>query len=393
MTDLTKETRRQGNQFYFDELVINSTEKGIPKGDENDWYIGLEHLDSGSLVVTRWGAHSAISGQKLKMHKGDILFAKRNAYLKRVALAPHDGFFSAHGLVLRPRENSHVLPEFIPYLMQSEVFWETAIKISVGSLSPTINWSELRKQEFMLPPLQEQARIVEAANAIRSLKQKLVEAKEKAEAVWLSSITAFEISDLTKVMTLDSLLVGIDSGVSLAGTNIPPNLDERGVIKVSAIDPRGFNPRESKTLIEQNEFKSDVSVCRGDLIITRANTAKLVGECCLLQEDHPNLMLSDKTLRLRVKEHVNKNLLWHMLQSRIVRSQIMQLATGTGANMKNLSQASIRSLKISYPLDINQVATMNRKISQVFQTIHQLDERLDDLNSINKNFMHVFNSV
>ena len=70
------------------------------------------------------------------MRVGDILFAKRNAYLRRVAIAPHDGFFSAHGMVLRAREEA-VLPEFLPFLMMSDKFMNRAVEISVGSLSPT----------------------------------------------------------------------------------------------------------------------------------------------------------------------------------------------------------------------------------------------------------------
>ena len=42
---------------------------------------------------------------------------------------------------------------------------DRAVKISVGGLSPTINWSALAKEEFALPPLVEQRRIIEALKA------------------------------------------------------------------------------------------------------------------------------------------------------------------------------------------------------------------------------------
>ena len=37
---------------------------------------------------------------------------------------------------------------------------------------------------------------------------------------------------------------------------------------------------------------------KGDLLISRANTVELVGAVVLVKRDYPNLMLSDKTLRL-----------------------------------------------------------------------------------------------
>jgi type I restriction enzyme, S subunit len=101
------------------------------------------------------------------MYKGDVLFAKRNAYLKRVAIAPHDGLFSAHGMVLRANEEV-LLHEFLPFFMQSDYFWDRAIQISVGSLSPTINWTTLAGEEFVLPPMEEQYRLVHTLAAVES---------------------------------------------------------------------------------------------------------------------------------------------------------------------------------------------------------------------------------
>ena len=89
-------------RYRFDEIAINISEKKKPTAEDQKLYVGLEHLDSGSLVVSRWGSNVPIKGEKLIMRKGDVLLGKRNAYLRRAAIAPHDGIFSAHGMVLRP---------------------------------------------------------------------------------------------------------------------------------------------------------------------------------------------------------------------------------------------------------------------------------------------------
>ena len=133
------------------DLVENIVEKVNPKDSGLEHYIGLEHLDSGSLKIRRYGETSSLIGDKLKIYKGDIIFAKRNAYLKRVAIADFDAVASAHSMVLRAK-NENVMPEFLPFFLLSEQFWEKAIEISVGSLSPTINWKSLAKQEFLLQP-------------------------------------------------------------------------------------------------------------------------------------------------------------------------------------------------------------------------------------------------
>lgn len=145
-------------KFRFDQIAINSTAKKKPVEEDRFTYMGLEHLDSGSLKVTRYGSEVAPIGEKLIMRKGDVLFGKRRAYQKKVAIAPFDGIFSAHGMVLRPKEDV-IDKEFFPLFISSDYFLDAAIKISVGSLSPTINWRDLKELEFELPDLDTQRRL------------------------------------------------------------------------------------------------------------------------------------------------------------------------------------------------------------------------------------------
>ena len=93
--------------------------------------------------------------EKLIMTKGDVLLGKRNAYLRRAAIAPHDGLFSAHGMILRPKEDV-INKDYFPFFIASDIFFDEAIRISVGGLSPTINWKDLKELEFDLPSIEEQ---------------------------------------------------------------------------------------------------------------------------------------------------------------------------------------------------------------------------------------------
>ena len=157
-------------KYRFDQIAINSTVKKKPIDADKEHYIGLEHLDSDCLIVSRWGAEVTPIGEKLLMQKGDILFGKRRAYQRKVGIAPFDGIFSAHGMVLRPKENV-VIKEFFPFFIASDQFMERAVRISVGGLSPTINWKDLKEQEFELPSLEEQRILSEKLWAAYRLKE------------------------------------------------------------------------------------------------------------------------------------------------------------------------------------------------------------------------------
>lgn len=165
------------SKYRFDQIAFNSTEKKKPTEEDKYTYIGLEHLDPGSLQVTRYGSDVAPIGEKLVMREGDVLFGKRRAYQKKVGIAPFDGVFSAHGMVLRPNEEV-IDKDFFPLFISSDYFLDAAIKISVGSLSPTINWSDLKVLEFDLPDLEKQnelAMVLWAMDATKRSYQKLLQ--------------------------------------------------------------------------------------------------------------------------------------------------------------------------------------------------------------------------
>ena len=187
--------------YRFDQLADQINKRVMPDEADVERYVGLEHLDPDSLRIRRWGDTSEVESTKLLFQPGDIIFGKRRVYQRKVAVADFEGICSAHAMVLRAKSEI-VLPEFLPFFMQSDLFMERALSISVGSLSPTINWKALAKEEFLLPPIQEQARLVEASVAI--------EATIDGYRNSLDSLNALRISFLN-----DHFLPRLDTGLPL----------------------------------------------------------------------------------------------------------------------------------------------------------------------------------
>lgn len=167
----------------INDRVDNPAEAGVER------YVGLEHLDPDSLRIRRWGEPTDVESTKLRFQPGDIIFGKRRVYQRKVAVADFEGICSAHAMVLRAKPGT-VLPDFLPFFMQSDLFMERALSISVGSLSPTINWKALAAEDFMLPPIQEQARLLEPLLGVRTLEEGLgaaLEIGEKTYEAWIES--------------------------------------------------------------------------------------------------------------------------------------------------------------------------------------------------------------
>ncbi|MDP3432878.1 MAG: restriction endonuclease subunit S [Bacteroidota bacterium] len=171
----------------FDKVAINISERVEPKKTELTTYVGLEHLDADNLRIERTGIPDDVIGTKLKIYKGDIIFGKRRAYLRKLAVSHFDGIASAHSMILRANEK-HIEKDFLPYFMQSDAFMSRAVQISEGSLSPTIKNKTLAQQEFTLPKKEKQQELIaifkqfdltmdqlrQQKTTLKNLKQKLL---------------------------------------------------------------------------------------------------------------------------------------------------------------------------------------------------------------------------
>lgn len=184
--------------------VDNPSQSGV------DRYVGLEHLDPGVMTIERWDTPDKVEAQKLRFQPGDVIFGRRRAYQKKVALAEFEGICSAHALVLRARRD-YVHPDFLPVFLSSDYFLDRAIAISVGSLSPTVNWRDLKVQEFDLPPLREQQRIADLLWAVERHRRLLVAEQERLSIAlrqFLSQRFDSVGGSATKIVDLCATVIG-----------------------------------------------------------------------------------------------------------------------------------------------------------------------------------------
>ena len=150
----------------FDEICKNISDRiDDPKQADTDYYVGLQHLDSEDPKISRHGSPQDVSKTKLLFKSGHILFGKRNWYLRRLAVAQREGICSAHMLVLEPIEGK-ITKEFLPLLMFSDKFFEKALMVSAGSMSPTIKWKDIAPLEFLIPSIEQQENILSITHKI-----------------------------------------------------------------------------------------------------------------------------------------------------------------------------------------------------------------------------------
>lgn len=121
------------------------------------------------------------------------------------------------------------------------------------------------------------------------------------------------------------------------------------VLKISAVTSGVFLEGESKPLPRSYSPPESHLVRSGDLLISRANTAELVGASALVVTDRTDLVLPDKLWRIvwREPDAIRPRYALALLQSQPVRRAMTRLASGTGGSMKNISKAKLLAMPIS----------------------------------------------
>lgn len=223
----------------FGDVIDSITDRvDDPSAAGVDRYVGLEHLDPVIMTVRRWDSPDIVEAQKLRFRSGDVIFGRRRAYQKKVALAEFEGICSAHALVLRARPG-FIDPAFLPVFLSSDYFLDRAIEISVGSLSPTVNWRDLKSQEFVLPPLDEQKRI---ADLLWAIERHRLAAADTAESLRATKSAVFADRLAAGVeqsgWSSDSVASLVEAGPT-NGKSAPANDQKRGVPTLSISAVRG----------------------------------------------------------------------------------------------------------------------------------------------------------
>lgn len=146
----------------FGEVVKNANlVERDPKANGIERIVGLEHIDPENLHIRRWNSVEDGTSFTRKFVPGQTLFGKRRAYQRKVAYAEFEGICSGDILTFEPKNRKVLLPELLPFICQSDAFFDHALDTSAGSLSPRTSWKALQDFEFPLPPIDEQKRVAE----------------------------------------------------------------------------------------------------------------------------------------------------------------------------------------------------------------------------------------
>lgn len=344
-------------------------------------YVGLEHLHPDSLTIRRWGTPSDVKATKLRFRKGDIIFGRRRVYQRKLAVADFDGICSAHALVLRAKPGA-VLPQFLPFFMQSDAFMERAKAISVGSLSPTINWRTLAAEEFALPPLDEQRRIARAAVALQTARDRhriSADALSSArDAVVHSTIPTLSAYPLARLADCSDVRYGltVNPDRRVAGTEKVPYLRVANVL-------RGTVDLTEVKMTNGLDGDERYRLLNGDVLIVEGHANLLeIGRASVWADELPDVLHQNHVIRVRCDESALPDYVCMLINSPHGRRYFRSRARSS-SGLNTINSTVVKDYSLPLPPPPVQQSVLNRLRSLDAAAGH-LSARLKTLDGVSR---------
>jgi type I restriction enzyme S subunit len=355
--------------------VARESRETIKTGGSDLPSVGLEHLVPEQIKLTQWDAGKENTFTKA-FHKGQILFGRRRAYLKKAALAPIDGICSGDITVIEAIPDK-LLPGLMPFIIQNDRFFDFAMEKSAGSLSPRVKWEQLSRFEFKLPPLDRQKELSEllwAANAAKEAYKTLLSRTDelvksrfiemfgdpvKNEKGW-KTLPMKEFATV-KIGPFGSLLHAedyIENGIPLVN---PSHIINGEII----VDP--------KLTLSTEKFNSlsGYSLQKGDVVLGRRGE---IGRCAVVNDG--KYLCGTGSMFIRIHRGYLPMILQRILSSDAIRHFLEEKAVGV--TMLNLNENIISNTKLPiFSLTLqNQFAAF---VEQADKSKFELQKTLDSL--------------
>lgn len=345
-------------------ITLSTSRTADPASSGIDRFVGLEHIEPENLHIRSWGLVADGITFTSTFKRGQVLFGKRRAYQRKVAVADFDGVCSSDIYVFESKDPNVLLPELVPFICQSEGFYDYAVKTSAGSLSPRTNWSHLANYEFPLPPVDEQRRIADllwaaddSLQEYNNLYQSINQLIESYQDDIFSNTKAQQYGDRTKVNigSVSKFQGGfsfkskdyLEHGIPLLRIS---NVTADGIVwdDITYLD-KAYLTKYKEFALKENDIIMAMTrpVTGGYLKVARISSENIP---CLLNQRVGKFVVNDSK--------INSSFLFFYLKSSVFKSAIELFATGS--QQPNVSPTQVEKIEFNLPDEKTQNAIVEK---------------------------------
>ena len=343
--------------------------------------VGLEHLDSGEVELTRWNEGVETTFTK-GFEKGQVLFGRRRAYLHKAVVAPFDGVCSGDITVIAAGDG--LSPRLLPFIIQNDALFKHAVEKSAGSLSPRVKWQGLAEFEIELPGIQAQEGLADVLWAAQETKRRYKRLLATCDDVVKSQfVEMFEGKEYPS-SCLSTLVSSMRNGLSPSKSGS----HRSKVLTLSAITQGHFDSSAWKDGFFTEKPPADKRVSNEDFYVCRGNGNKhLVGTGEYSNVPMKDMVFPDTMIAARIKqEQIILPYLRCAWNRPSTRKQIEASAKTTNGTFK-INQTALGNIKLLVPpLELQQ--EFADFAASVDKSKFAVQQALDELNATTKKILN-----
>lgn len=283
-------------------------------------------------------------------------------------------------------DTTRINPDFLELCLhspQSMQYYKDKLR-STTARRRSIPTADLLALRIRTPDMESQfeavavARKVDEMIAIRHAQATLLDQLVKSRFIEL-------FGAITETVPLSYYIEALNAGKSLAGEEECPNK----VLKTGATTYDYFDATQVKNLPDDYEPLEDHRIKTGDVIISRMNTAELVGAAAYVWEAPERTYLPDRLWKAEIKETACPIFIWQVLIQSSTKERIRQIASGTSGSMKNISKPGLLGIRVK-KVDLAAQEQFAAFVAQTDKSKLAVQQGLKELEILKKSLMQQY---
>lgn len=378
-----------------------------PSASKYDRFVGLGNFVSGDIKIKTWETTDNLASSAKAFKVGDILFARRNAYLRRASMVDFDGCCSGDAFVLRENHDK-VVPGFLAFLLNSDALWDYANSNAAGTMSKRVKWRDLAEYEFLLPPKDQQAKLAELLWAMDEVVERENEILEKNRILKVSVSNNLLLGKhietnyyqktpygkIPKEWSLVKLYDLRDLQDRYAFTGGPFGSDLKSAhytnegVRVLQLQNIGEGEFLGEYSIFTSEEKANqlasCNIYPGEIILAKMSP---VARCCIIPDYDSRYVMCSDGIRLKVdlKKFDNK-FVYHALNSIHFRRYAETKSTGSTRGRIGLND--LKEIPIPIPDSIELQLAIAKKLDAIDTITNNLESKITNSKALQKSLIN-----
>jgi len=351
-----------------------------PGESEYDRFVGLGNFVSGDIKIKSWEITEGLSSSAKVFETGDILFARRNAYLRRASMVDFDGCCSGDAFVLRENHDK-VVSGFLAFLLNSNALWDYANSNAAGTMSKRVKWRDLAEYKFLLPPKGQQAKLAELLWAMDEVIERENEVLNELEHTYFALI-----DNLFSKKKENWEYVRLDKIAKINASSLKSKTDPSYEFKY--LDLAGII--EPKVIGELKKMKFSEAPSRAKRVVSDNSIilamVRPYQQAFAYVDEGENIIASTGTAVVDVNDEINSKFIFHQFFSKKFTRYCENRMTGT--SYPAITPDDVEQFKIAIPKNENIIISGTNKLEDLDDSIKVIKSKIQSSKALQKSLIN-----